>query len=133
MPELLDFQDALVGSHAYDLVSLLQDARVDVPAALEDELLAYYLERRAADTAFDGDAFRFAYAALGVQPRSELAAQAGARFDKERRLYVDEHQQTSVPGLYAAGDLVRGLNQISTAQGEAAIAATAIHNRLRGA
>lgn len=73
------------------------------------------------------------YAALGVQPRSELAAQAGARFDKERRLYVDEHQQTSVPGLYAAGDLVRGLNQISTAQGEAAIAATAIHNRLRGA
>ena len=55
----------------------------------------------------------------------------GARFDDGGRLYVDDHQQTSVPGLYAAGDLVRGLNQISTAQGEAAIAATAIHNQLR--
>ena len=47
------------------------------------------------------------------------------------RLVVDDHQQTTVPGLFAAGDLVRGLNQISTAQGEAAIAATAMHNRLR--
>jgi len=45
---------------------------------------------------------------------------------------VDDRQQTSIPGLYAAGDMVRGLNQITTAQGEAAIAATAMHNRLRG-
>ena len=40
---------------------------------------------------------------------------------------------TSVDGLYAAGDVVRGLNQIAVATGEAAIAATAILNRLRGA
>ncbi|MFN3512265.1 MAG: NAD(P)/FAD-dependent oxidoreductase [Phenylobacterium sp.] len=73
------------------------------------------------------------YSALGVTPRSELAAQLGARFDGQGRIIVDDHQQTSVPGLYAAGDLVRGLNQISTAAGEAAIAATAMHNRLRGA
>lgn len=72
------------------------------------------------------------YAALGVEPRSELAVAIGARFDEGKRLFVDDHQQTSVPGLYAAGDLVRGLNQISTAEGEAAIAATAMHNRLRG-
>jgi tRNA threonylcarbamoyl adenosine modification protein YjeE len=69
---LLDFQDALVGSLAYDLVSLLQDARVDVPAALEDELLAYYLDRRSAEPAFDADAFRFAYAALGVQRNTKI-------------------------------------------------------------
>lgn len=75
--------------------------------------------------------FDIIYSALGVEPRSELAVRLGARFDDGGRLYVDDHQQTSVPGLYAAGDLVRGLNQISTAQGEAAIAATAIHNRLR--
>ncbi len=75
--------------------------------------------------------FDIIYSALGVEPRSELAIRMGARFDDGGRLYVDDHQQTSVPGLYAAGDLVRGLNQISTAQGEAAIAATAIHNRLR--
>lgn len=75
--------------------------------------------------------FDIVYSALGVEPRSELAVRIGARFDEGGRLYVDDHQETSVPGLYAAGDLVRGLNQISTAQGEAAIAATAIHNRLR--
>ena len=70
---VLDFQDALQGSLAYDLVSLLQDARLDVPAALEDELLAYYLRMRAAvDPAFDAEAFRFAYAALGVQRNTKI-------------------------------------------------------------
>ncbi len=72
------------------------------------------------------------YSALGVTPRTGLALAAGARHDDQGRLVVDDHQQTSIPGLYAAGDMVRGLNQITTAQGEAAIAATAIHNRLRG-
>ncbi|MCC7252888.1 tRNA (adenosine(37)-N6)-threonylcarbamoyltransferase complex ATPase subunit type 1 TsaE [Hyphomicrobium sp.] len=69
---LLDFQDALQGPPAYDLVSLLEDARVDVPAALEDELLAYYLDARRAEPAFDGDAFRFAYAVLGVQRNTKI-------------------------------------------------------------
>ena len=72
------------------------------------------------------------YSALGVSPRSELAQAAGARLDETGRLIVGDHQQTTLEGLYAAGDLVRGLNQISTAAGEAAIAATHIHNRLRG-
>ena len=40
---------------------------------------------------------------------------------------------TGVPGLYAAGDVVRGLNQIAVATAEAAVAATDIHNRLRQA
>ena len=78
-----------------------------------------------------GRAFPIVYSALGVKPRSELAVQAGAALAEDGRLIVDDHQQTSVPGLFAAGDLVRGLNQISTAQAEAAIAATGIHNRLR--
>ena len=71
------------------------------------------------------------YAALGVNPQAELALKAGALTDDNERLLVDVHQQTTVAGLYAAGDLVRGLNQIATAQGEAAVAATAIHNVLR--
>jgi thioredoxin reductase (NADPH) len=75
--------------------------------------------------------FDAVYTALGVDPRTDLAIQAGARRSEDGRLIVDDHQETTVPGLYAAGDLVRGLNQISTAQGEAAIAATALHNRLR--
>ena len=72
------------------------------------------------------------YSALGVTPRTGLALAAGARHDDQGRLVVDDHQQTSIRGLYAAGDMVRGLNQITTAQGEAAIAATAMHNRLKG-
>lgn len=45
-------------------------------------------------------------------------------------LKVNSHQETSVPGLYAAGDVARGLNQIAVAEAEAAIAALDIHNRL---
>jgi thioredoxin reductase (NADPH) len=70
------------------------------------------------------------YSALGTEPRNELAAALGAATGADGRLVVDEHRQTSVPGCYAVGDLVRGLNQISVAMGDAAIAATAIHNRL---
>jgi thioredoxin reductase (NADPH) len=76
-------------------------------------------------------AFDSLYSALGVTPRTGLALAADARHDDQGRLVVDDHQQTSIPGLYAAGDMVRGLNQITTAQGEAAIAATAMHNQLR--
>ena len=76
--------------------------------------------------------FDCAYSALGVTPRNDLAKGLGALLDADQRLVVDLHQRTSVEGLYAAGDLVRGLNQISVAQAEGAIAATHIHNRLRG-
>ena len=75
--------------------------------------------------------FEAVYSALGVTPRTRLAIQAGARLDDNGRLYVGERQDPSVPGLYAAGDVVRGVNQISTAVGEAAIAATDVHNALR--
>ncbi|WP_151632261.1 NAD(P)/FAD-dependent oxidoreductase [Noviherbaspirillum aerium] len=70
------------------------------------------------------------YAALGTTVNSGLAQLLGARQTAKGELLVDEHQQTSVDGLYAAGDIVAGLNQITVAQGQAAIAATAIHNRL---
>ena len=75
--------------------------------------------------------FDAVYSAFGVTPRNDLAEQLGATLDADGRLVVNEHQETSVRGLYAAGDLVRGLNQISVAQGEGAIAATDVHNRLR--
>ena len=59
-----------------------------------------------------------------------LALALGADADDNGELITDERQQTSVDGLYAIGDVVSALNQISVAQGHAAIAATAIHNRL---
>lgn len=71
------------------------------------------------------------YSALGMAPRSELAVSAGAELDADGRLIVDDHQRTTVGGLYAAGDVVRGLNQISIAQGEGAQAAVDVHNALR--
>jgi len=84
--------------------------------------------------ASDSRQFDAVYTALGVSPRVQLAIKAGAKLDEATgRLVVGDHQETSVEGLYAAGDVVRGLNQISVAQGEGAIAATHIHNRLRGA
>lgn len=77
--------------------------------------------------------FDTVYSALGATPQSLLAKKIGARTNLEGCVEVDAHQQTSVPGLYAAGDLVKGLNQIAVAMAEAIIAATAIHNRLREA
>ncbi|MBX7249767.1 MAG: NAD(P)/FAD-dependent oxidoreductase [Caulobacteraceae bacterium] len=72
------------------------------------------------------------YAALGSPPRNELAEAAGVAVNAAGYLVAGQaHQETAVPGLYAAGDVVRGLNQISVAQAEAAIAATAMHNFLR--
>jgi thioredoxin reductase (NADPH) len=76
-------------------------------------------------------AFDLVYSALGTSPNAELAQGLEARLAPDGRLEVDLHQATSVPGLYAAGDVVRGLNQIAVATAEAAVAATDIHNRLR--
>ena len=45
-------------------------------------------------------------------------------------LIVDDHQRTSVPGLYAVGDVVAGLTQIGVAMGQAAIAASTINSSL---
>lgn len=70
------------------------------------------------------------YPALGCHVRSELAQSLGAKCDDIGLLLVDDKQKTSVDGLYAAGDVVSDLHQISVGTGHAAIAATAIHNGL---
>lgn len=70
------------------------------------------------------------YSALGMERRSQLAVRLGAKADNDGALWVDQHQQTSIAGLYAAGDIVHGLSQVSVAAGQAAIAATAINRAL---
>lgn len=80
-----------------------------------------------------GDAsltFDTLYPALGSDIRSDLAAMVGATRSDEGCLMVDAHQRTDVPGLYAAGDVVLGLDQISHAMGEGGVAATTIRNDL---
>jgi tRNA threonylcarbamoyl adenosine modification protein YjeE len=70
---ILDFQDALNESFAFDLVSLLQDARVDVPEALERDLFAHYCrEVKAREPDFDPAAFAAAYADFGAQRNTRL-------------------------------------------------------------
>jgi len=101
---LLDFQDAVIGSAAYDLVSLLQDARLDVPADLERQLFAFYVaavEKR--EAAFDRVAFTAAYATLGVQRNTKILgifARLAMRDGKPRYL-------THLPRIW--GYLARGL------------------------
>ncbi len=70
---IIDFQDAQIGHAAYDLVSLLQDARLDVSRTLHDELLDYYCSRlQSLDPAFEDVAFRRAYAILGAQRNTKI-------------------------------------------------------------
>jgi tRNA threonylcarbamoyl adenosine modification protein YjeE len=70
---VIDFQDAVLGPAAYDLVSLLQDARIDIPEILELSLLTRYIKaRRAADDSFDPAAFAELYAIMSAQRNTRL-------------------------------------------------------------
>lgn len=70
------------------------------------------------------------YSAMGGKARSDLAHGLGAKLGDKGCVLTNEHLCSSVPGLFTAGDVVRSLDQISVAMGEAAIAATSIHNLL---
>jgi thioredoxin reductase (NADPH) len=74
--------------------------------------------------------FHAAYPALGAEIHSDLAVAVGADARATGCLTIDDHARTNVPGLYAAGDVVLGLDQISGAMGQAALAATTIRNDL---
>lgn len=83
---LLDFQDAMIGHPAYDLVSLLQDIRRDVPAGIELAMITRFIDK----TGFDDHAFRVAYAALGAQRNLRILgvfARLGMEYGKPD--YVD--------------------------------------------
>lgn len=70
---IIDFQDAVLGPAAYDLVSLLQDARIDVAEQLELTLLTRYIKaRRAADSQFDPASFAELYAIMSAQRNTRL-------------------------------------------------------------
>ena len=70
------------------------------------------------------------YPALGCRPRSQLATKLGVNVDSIGAIEVDRNQETSVKRLYAIGDVVSEIDQISVGIGHAAIAATHIHNSL---
>ncbi len=82
------------------------------------------------ETAEGTHTFDSIYPALGSDPHVLLAKEVGARLAKNGCVATDDHQRTSIPGLYAAGDVVIGLDQISHAMGEGGVAATTIRNDL---
>jgi thioredoxin reductase (NADPH) len=82
------------------------------------------------DTAEGHYTFDSIYPALGSDTHVQLAEMVGADLSNDDCIRVDSHQRTSVPGLYAAGDVVIGLDQISHAMGEGGVAATTIRNDL---
>lgn len=100
-------------------VQLLESANVAIRVS-EDGL---------ADAMVDGKPHRFdsLYPMFGCRPQAELAIELGAGCDPDGKLLTDLYQETSIPGLFAAGDVVSGLNQISVAVGQAAVAAAHIN------
>lgn len=69
---VIDFQDALWGHAAYDLVSLLQDARIDIPQGLQTQLFDAYCNAAERDGGFDRDTFERTYSLLGAQRNSKI-------------------------------------------------------------
>lgn len=70
------------------------------------------------------------YPMVGCSPRTELLKGLNPKNDANDMLWVDEHQCTSIHGLYAAGDVVHALNQMTVGTAHAATAATAVHHGL---
>jgi thioredoxin reductase (NADPH) len=113
-----------------EMTDALGKAGVELPVECVDSLRA------------DGDAIvakmksgrekRFAsiYAAMGSHPRAELYAEIGGQLTPEGCIDTDEHQRTSIPGVWAIGDVVDALDQMAVAIGHAAIATTDLHNSL---
>ncbi|MEO8454722.1 MAG: NAD(P)/FAD-dependent oxidoreductase [Sphingomicrobium sp.] len=99
---------------------------VDGPA----QAVAISSEYIVVDTADGHYTFDSIYPALGSDTHVQLAEQVGASLSGERCICVDRQMRTNVPGLYAAGDVVIGLDQISHAMGQGGVAATAVRNDL---
>jgi thioredoxin reductase (NADPH) len=123
----------IAADHAHDLsaedqtqLSQLGIVAVDGPchavAALADAIVV--------ETTHGHHTFDSVYPALGSDVRSELAGQVGVALNETGCIQVDSHQRTNVPGIYAAGDVVIGLDQLSHAMGEGGVAATTIRNDL---
>jgi len=91
-----------------------------------DDRMDVRLEDHDAPLAFD-----VVYPALGCRPRAELAGQLGITLVDEGCIPAETVKDSGVPGFFAAGDVVEGLDQISVAMGHGAMAATNAHNWLR--
>jgi thioredoxin reductase (NADPH) len=113
-----------------DMLNALAASGVTVSSALRFDLEEQGTQIAALFADGTRHEFDVIYPALGCEVRSGLATALGAKRDEAGCLIVDAHQQTGVPGILAAGDVVSDLHQLSVAVGHAAIASTEIHNSL---
>jgi thioredoxin reductase (NADPH) len=122
---------APAGAHELTSAQRLRLDRAEIQR-LDGPCLGFALLEKTLEVTVPGNRIEFAsvYPALGSDIHSQLAVELGAAVTQEGCLEVDEHQRTTISGFYAAGDVVLGLNQISHAIGEAAVASTAIRNDL---
>ncbi|HEX3639076.1 MAG TPA: NAD(P)/FAD-dependent oxidoreductase [Paraburkholderia sp.] len=113
---------AEVDSAAAGGVSLIALSRLEAPRGANQAVRIIGLS---------GAIHRFdsVYPVMGCHPRTDVLGLEVER-DEDGMVRTDKHQRTSIQHVYAAGDIVNTLNQISVAAGEAAIAATAIHKSL---
>jgi thioredoxin reductase (NADPH) len=136
---------AFLRSYTADITLIAPDRAHELAAADRDRLaalgvrtvdgpchaVAALADAIVVETPHGHHTFDSLYPALGSDIHNELASQLGAALvDGTGCILVDAHQRTSVPGAYAAGDVVIGLDQISHAMGEGGVAATTIRNDL---
>jgi thioredoxin reductase (NADPH) len=111
-------------------IQMLRDADLDLPRTAVVDLI----EQEDQITAIMDDGASIVpdvlYPAMGCTVRSDLARDLGARHEDDGSILTDRDQITSIPGLYAIGDITTELHQLSVATGQAATAATHIHNQL---
>jgi tRNA threonylcarbamoyl adenosine modification protein YjeE len=90
---IIDFQDAVLGPAAYDLVSLLQDARIDVPETIELALLTRYIKaRRVAEPNFNAADFAALYALMSAQRNTRLLGTFGRLNRRDGKPQYLRHQ-----------------------------------------
>lgn len=122
-----------LGQSNYSQAKVRQLKKLNI-RIINDTLKSVVLEDHNQSTLItqDDQEYRFdtLYSALGSIVHSKLAINLGAK-SSEQCLLVNRNQETSVKGLYAVGDVVKGLNQICVATAGAAIAATEVHNKLK--
>ncbi|MDB5698254.1 MAG: hypothetical protein JWN69_1058 [Alphaproteobacteria bacterium] len=92
----------------------------------QKDMMCVYVEGRTDPIKLD-----VLYPALGTSPRTQLAQQLGVALNASSCVPADAMLETNVPGLWCAGDILEGLDQISVAMGHGAVAATKAHNWLR--
>lgn len=99
---LIDFQDAMIGPSAYDVVSIVQDARVTIERDLADQLMSEYLTLRRARDTFDEETFRRAWSIMSAQRACKLAGLWVRLLQRDKKPGYMEHMPRTLWHLSVA-------------------------------